>query len=357
MPPAPPSAEEEAPPSAPGAPCLAVIIPNWNGQRYLGECLDALDRQTWRDAIELWVVDNGSTDGSLEVLASRPEVRVIRNSENQGFAAACNQGIAASSASFVGLVNNDVVVAQDWAERLVSTLQAGDDIGSATSKVLSYQDHRLIDNCGHLLYADGLTRGRGRLEVDRGQYDAVEEVFCVSGCACALRRRMLEDVGGFDEDFFAYCEDADLGFRARLRGWRCVYVPAAVAYHRFSASSATPYSPIKALYVERNRIWLAVKNLPLPLLVASIGFTFARYAWQAVGALSRRGSSGSFVRDHSAFSLLRILAASYVQALGRLPRMLRRRRQIQSGRKVTTREVSAWIRRYGIGPRRIALMD
>ena len=119
-------------------------------------------------------------------------------------------------------------------------------------KILSLTDRKIIDNVGQLLYADGLSRGRGRLEADRGQYDQEEEILLPSGCAMLLRRTMLADIGGFDEDLFAYCDDTDLGLRAQLAGWRCRSVPAAVVYHAYSATTSA-YSPLKAFLVERNR--------------------------------------------------------------------------------------------------------
>lgn len=336
---------------------MAVVVPNWNGVSQLRKCLEALEGQTLRDEMEVWVVDNGSSDGSVPLVTEFSWVKLIRNDDNRGFAAACNQAIRASEPPFVALLTNDVVVAPDWLERLLEVMDQRPELGSCTSKVLDQGDHRIVDNCGHVLYADGLTRGRGRLEADDGRFDRLEEVFCPSGCACLLRREMLDDVGLFDEDFFAYCEDADLGFRARLRGWRCLYVPYAVAYHKFSGSSATAYSPMKALNVERNRLWLAVKNFPLPLLAMSVLATLTRYGWQAFGALSRRGASGAFVRDRSASELAHILGASYRQGLAGLPRVWRQRRQIQARRTASTSEVLGWLRRFGIGARRISLLD
>ena len=342
---------------AAGSPRVAVVIPNWNGEPHLRTCLEALERQTLRLEMEVWVVDNGSTDGSVALVTELAWVKLIRNHENCGFAAACNQAIIASDSPFVALLNNDVVVAADWLERLLEVIVEAPRVGSCTSKVLNQTDPRVIDNCGHVLYADGLTRGRGRLEPDDGRFDRIEEVFCPSGCACLLRWEMLDDVGLFDEAFFAYCEDADLGFRGRLRGWSCLFVPAAVAYHRFSGSSVTAYSSLKALNVERNRLWLAVKNLPLPLLVMSVGATLARYAWQAVGALTHRGASGAFVRERSAPELMRILLASYRQGLVGLPRAWRQRRRIQARRTASILEILSWLRRFGVGARRIALLD
>ena len=394
---------------APGAPpdsrttiVASVVVVNWNGAAMLDECLAALRAQTIRDRFEVIVVENGSTDASLAVLARHgargdgdrttlamagaangtalPDevgvaatagpvrddggwLRLVVNDANRGFATGCNQGIRAARGELVALLNNDAVPEPTWLSELVGALRRlPPRTGGVTPKVLAYADRGVIDNVGHVVYADGLTRGRGRLERDRGQYERIEEVFCASGCAALFRRAMLDDVtlpgedGPFDDAFFAYCDDADLGFRARLRGWRCFYVPTAVVRHRFSASSAA-FSPLKALNVERNRLWLAVRDLPLPLLALSPMFTLARYAWQAYGAFNGRGASGRFAEESSKGALAGILARAYGQALLGLPRVLRQRRAIQSRRTASTRDVLRWLRRYGIGPRAIALME
>ena len=340
------------------APKVAVVIPNWNGSKHLEECLAALRGQTLHGRMSVVVVDNGSTDDSPVVLARHADlVTVIANPENVGFAAACNQGMLHERDSeFVALLNNDAIPEPVWLESMIEAMDGDPSIGSCTPKVLSYDDRGRFDNAGHVVFADGLTRGRGRLHDDVGQYERQEEVFGPSGCAVLLRRSMLDDIGLLDEHFFAYCEDADLAFRARLRGWRCVYVPAAVVYHKFSASGE-PFSAFKALHVERNRLWLAVKNLPLPLLIVSPGFTLLRYVWQAYGALAGRGASGRFTAHHSRGALVAVLLRAYLQALAGLPRVLNQRRTIQSRRTVSTAEVWRWLRRYGVSARHMALLE
>jgi GT2 family glycosyltransferase len=339
-------------------PKVVVVIPNWNGSEHLEECLAALQGQTLRERMSVMVVDNGSTDDSLAVLERHADlVTVIGNPENLGFAAACNQGILHDRASeFLALLNNDAIPEPSWLEAMIGAMGGDRRIGSCTPKVLSYDDRRRFDNAGHVVFADGLTRGRGRLHEDVGQYERQEEVFGPSGCAVLLRRAMLDDIGLLDEHFFAYCEDADLAFRARLRGWRCIYVPAAVVYHKFSAGGE-PFSAFKALHVERNRLWLAVKNLPLPLLLVSPGFTLLRYMWQAYGALAGRGASGRFIEHHSRGALVTILLRAYLQSLRGLPRVLKQRRAIQSRRTVSTTEVWRWLRRYGVSARHVALLE
>jgi GT2 family glycosyltransferase len=346
-------------PTASALPSVVAVVVNWNGAACLGECVESLRRQTYRGELRIVVVDNGSTDGSDEVLRGlelEPRVTVVRNPRNRGFAAATNQGIAAAASDLVALLNNDAVADPRWLEELVAALQQSPDAGSCACRVLSYFDRRVVDNAGHVVYWDGLTRGRGRNQADTGQFDAREEVFCASGSACLLRRAMLDDVGLFDEDFFAYCEDADLGFRARLRGWRCLYVPGAVARHRFSASTGA-YSPLKAVWVERNRLWLALKNLPLPLLLVGPACTAWRYFWQAWGVVVGRGASGRFASERSALELPRLLLRAYAEAAAGLPRALRQRRIIQARKRASALDVWRWLRRFGIGARAMAFMD
>ena len=335
---------------------VSVVIVNWNGAAHLEECLDSLRKQTVAADMEVIVVDNGSTDGSLSVLQRYENfVQLIRNDANRGFAAATNQGILATKSAYVAILNNDTVTDPRWLERMIAVMEQAPDIGSCACKILSYYDRSVFDNAGHVVFADGLTRGRGRLQRDNGQYEQIEEVFCASGCAALMRRTMLDDAGLLDDAFFAYCEDADLGFRARLRGWRCVYVPDAIVFHKFSASTES-YSPFKAFQVERNRWWLAIKNLPLRLLITSLFATPARYFWQAYGALRGRGAAGDFAKKYSRFELVKMLIRAELAALGGLPRVLRQRRRIQSTRTLKSNDVAALLKKHGISAKKIALM-
>jgi GT2 family glycosyltransferase len=215
---------------------------------------------------------------------------------------------------------------------------------------------KIIDNVGHLMYRDGLNRGRGRLEADRGQYEKIEEVFFPSGCAALYRREMLEEVGLFDEDFFAYGDDTDLGLKGRLAGWKCLYVPRAVVHHRYSRSSGA-YSALKAFYVERNRVWIAVKFFPLSLLLVSPFFTFLRFALQGYGALAGRGAAGRFSEAYSPAKLLQILLKAYLAAFRGLPGMWKKRREIQRRTRVSEGEIRDWFRRFGMSAREISWKD
>lgn len=335
----------------------SVLVVNWNGREHLEVCLSSLLRQTLA-GVEVVLVDNASSDDSVAWVRERfgDAVRVLEQKENLGYAGGLNAGIRAARGRYLLALNSDTEVDAECLARLVAAADQRPDAGMFAPKILSFDDRRVLDNVGHLLYPDGLSRGRGRLEPDCGQYDREEEIVLPSGCAVLLRRAMLADIGLFDADLFAYCDDTDLGLRARLAGWRCRSVPSAVVYHKYSAASAA-YSPLKAFLVERNRAWVAVKCLPAPLLIASPFFTAARLAAQAWGALRRRGAAGRFASTHSPMALIAVLLRAYAAALRGLPRAWRKRRAIQQSRRVSTWDAIDWLRRYGMGVREVALKD
>jgi len=234
-----------------------VVVVNWNRKELLRACLASLARQTGV-TIETIVVDNGSTDGSADLAEREFGAHVIRNSENRGFCAANNQGIAAARGEFVALLNNDAEAEPAWLAALVKACAKSPLYGMAASKVLVWEDPQRIDKVGHLIFPDGQNRGRGAGALDRGQYDREEEVLWPDGSAALYRKTMLDQIGGFDEDFFAYGDDAELGLRARIAGWRCIYTPEAVARHH--RGSTLGRSSMRRLeLIERNRVLLALK--------------------------------------------------------------------------------------------------
>lgn len=340
----------------PAVPVSAIVV-NWNGTPHLDTCFRSLLGQTL-PGVEVIMVDNGSIDGSVDLVRARfgDAVRVVTLPDNIGYGAALNVGIRAARGRYLFALNNDTELDLGCLAALHTAAERHPEAGSFAPKILAFDDRRCIDNVGHLLYADGLSRGRGRLEADRGQYDRDEEILLFSGCAVLLRREMLADIGLFDEDLFAYCEDTDLGLRAQLGGWRCRAVPNAIVYHKYSASSAH-YSPMKAFLVERNRAWVAVKCLPAPLLLLSPLFTAARLGAQAFGALTHRGAAGRFATDHSSGALALVFLRAVAAAIRGLPRAWGKRRVVQRQRRISNRQAVDWLRRYGMGLREIALKD
>ena len=348
-------AAEFLPPDSPerSAKLVSVVVVNYGRAELLRACLQSLLEQTW-PRLEILVVDNGSQDHSADVVSSFADrgIRLLALTENRGFAAAVNLGVRECRGELVALLNNDAVASPEWIEQLVSGTGASPETGICASKILFYGTG-VIDKAGHLIFPDGQNRGRGTGERDRGQYDRTQEVLAADGCAALYRKEVLEQVGGFDESFFAYAEDADLGLRARWLGWRCLYVPGAVVHHHHS-STLGPYSPRKIYWVERNRLWLALKNFPLPLLLLNPVFTGYRLAWNLCAALLRRGPAGNFRREGSLWLLLRVQVRAYRDALAGAGPMLRERRRIRSTRRIGDLEFCRHLFRFRISACRLA---
>ncbi len=337
-------------------PLVSVIVVNFNGAAVLPACLDSLVAQSWPHR-EILVVDNGSRDASRDLIRERygRQVRLIELPENRGFAGGANAALTQAGGQFIALLNNDARAEPDWLERLVEAIQESPRIGMCASKILLEAESR-IDKAGHLIFWDGQNRGRGTGQPDQGQFDLREEVLCPDGCAALYRRRLLRETGGFDEDFFAYAEDADLGLQARWMGWRCLYEPQAVVHHRQS-STTDLYAAQKVYWVERNRLWLAVKNFPAPLLLFNPAFTLYRWSWNLLAALAGRGASGSFRRQGGWLRLWKTLARAVVDASRGVPMMLRKRRESRRRHKLSDREFLALLWRFRIRARELAFQD
>jgi len=224
------------------------------------------------------------------------------------------------------------------------------------SKIYSYFKRDQIEAVGELIYWDGLSRAKGQFEKDQGQYEKIEEIFFPPGCGAMYRRRVLDEIGLFDEDFFAYADDAEIGIRARLAGWKALFVPKAILYHKNSGTGGQ-YSPFKAFYVERNRFWITLKYFPLPLLILSPFFTSYRFLFQAYGALTHRGAAGRFTETYSPWRLIWILMMAYLEGIRFLPKMWVKRKGLKPLRKATYGEIMSWFKRFGITAKEISLRD
>jgi GT2 family glycosyltransferase len=317
---------------------VSVVVVNWNRRELLRACLKSLESQT-AAAFEVIVVDNGSTDGSAEMVErDYPRTRVIRNHVNRGFCAANNQGIRASDAEFVALLNNDAEAEPGWLDAMIKALDGRPDCGMAASKILVHEDPGRIDKAGHLIFPDGQNRGRGSGELDRGQYDNSGDTLWPDGCAALYRKEMLSAIGGFDEDLFAYADDAELGLRARIAGWSCVYTPRAVVRHH-RGSTLGLNSGRRLELIERNRVLLAAKLFPWSLLWLNPLFYMARIFSGMWGAARGRGETALYPGIAGKLTIASALVRGDIQALRLLPRMLRKRREIERIRKLSPRQV------------------
>jgi GT2 family glycosyltransferase len=283
---------------------VAVVIPNWNGRHLLPACLAALSQQSYPD-FEMVIVDNGSTDGSIDwITETHPQVRLLVNQENQGFAAAANQGIRATAGRYVALLNSDTQVDTNWLAALVEAAEANAEVGMCASKMLFSDRPEVINSTGICLDLAGIAWDcRGGSPNDDSDQEP-QEVFGPCGGAALYRREMLDEIGLLDEDFFAYLEDVDLAWRARRAGWRALYVPTARVLHHHSATGVEG-SPFKSFHLGRNKIWLLVKNYPFGQAPA-YGFLCLLYDFAAVAyALAGRRDPHALYGRIAALSGLR----------------------------------------------------
>ncbi|MEP7105634.1 MAG: glycosyltransferase family 2 protein [Chloroflexota bacterium] len=327
-------------------PRASVVVVNYNGRHYLDTCLEALLAQELEGGFEVILVDNGSGDGSADHVRQRwPEVQLVEAGANLGFAGGNNLGIGQARGRHLVLINNDTRARPGWLAALVAAAEADARVGAVTPKLVYMDRPGVIQNAGSLLLSDGSGADRGAGEEDRGQLDAREEVFGLCGCGALLRREMLDDVGAFDEDFFAYYEDTDLSWRMRLRGWRVLYEPAAVVEHVHSGTSIE-WSPFFTFHVDRNRLFMILKNAPSGFAAAAFTRFAVLAARAAARALLRRGRHTGEVGHRPPApgpSRARLHLNVVASLLRHLPSMLARRRRIRRRRTVPDADIRRWL--------------
>jgi len=240
---------------------VTVVVPTWNGERWLPGLFASLRAQTQAPA-EVIVVDNGSGDGTLAWLAREaPEARVLAQGRNTGFAVAANRGLLAARTELVALVNTDVELDPGWVEAMAARLAAEPRCASVACKMVRLADGAVLDDCGDVLRRDGVCEQRGHGRIDDGRWDAPGQVFGACGGAALYRRSAVREAGAFDERFFSYLEDVDLALRLRLGGWQCAYEPRAIARHAGGGSSEQLSKPV-TYWTARNTVLLLSKYWP-----------------------------------------------------------------------------------------------
>jgi GT2 family glycosyltransferase len=328
---------------------VTVAIPTLAADSKLAGCVRSLAAQTCRD-FEIVIIDNSGKGRARETLGACGDVRFIENESNRGFGAAINQACAGSRSTYVATLNDDASASPRWLEELLAAISSLPDAGMCASQV-RLVGAGALDSAGMLICADGSSKQRGHLE-SPARFERAEEVLLPSGSAALYRRAMLEQIGGFDEDFFLYCEDTDLGLRARWAGWKCWYAPAAVVDHHYSHSAGRA-TPLKAWYVERNRLFLLVKNFPLPNLLAAPLVSIARYWWHFAAMLKGRGAAAKFREDGaSGLELIAIVLRAHWSLLRNWRSLWRKRRSIR--RSVTVAEFQQLLRAHAITAREVA---
>jgi GT2 family glycosyltransferase len=334
---------------------VSIIIVNWNGKDHLPTCLDSLAAQCYRD-FEVVLVDNGSTDGSVELVQEQyPWVRLVNLPDNSGFATGNNRGLEQARGEYIVTLNNDTWADADWLATLVRVADEHPRAGMVGCRICSFADPDLIDSIGVAICRDGMSRGQYRNQSWSAlALEEVVEILFPSACVALYRRAMLREIGFFDDDFFAYAEDTDLGLRGRLAGWEAVAATKAIVYHKYSQSGGV-FSPFKVYLVERNHYWVALKSFPLHLLLAVPLFTAVRYAEQVLAVLGGHGTGGEFIASGSRRDIATALLKGVRDAVTGIPRVWRKRKEVNRTRKLSGKEVARLLSAYRLSFR--ALLD
>ena len=311
-------------------PVVSIVIPNFNGLGFLPCALGSLQRQSFKD-FEVILVDNGSSDGSLSYLQKEhPWVRVVALKENTGFARAVNLGVAESRGRYVVLLNNDTEAEEDFLSELVAGMERhpGAFAGGARMMAFTNREAGLLDDAGNYYCVLGWAFARGKGKPAQ-LFQTEEEIFSACAGAAIYRRDLLEGIGGFDENHFAYLEDVDLCYRARLYGYSCWYLPKAVVYHVGSGTTGSRYNPLKVRLSSRNNLFLLYKNMPLwqrvlnfPFLLAGIGVKLLFFTCKGMGKAYLEGLLEGF-RGRMRLTVTRAGVKRCLQVEGDLFRNLR----------------------------------
>ncbi len=304
-------------------PLVTVVVVTLNNMNLLRNCLRSLYAQDY-GPLEIIVVDNASDEDVQGMLAEEfPKVRMLRLNKNHGFAGGNNRGIETAQGKYIALINNDAVAAPKWISFLVATAESDPEIGAVASIVIDGNQPEVLDSCGVGISLDGMSR-----QAMRGtpvpQLTQPKEVLLFSGCACLLKMEALKDVGLFDEDFFAYCEDTDLGLRLRRAGWNIMAAPGAYVHHYYSMTGGK-FSLQKIYWVERNHLWVAIKNFPWFLLIVVPLVTAWRYLVQGYSVLRGTGELNRFAESNDLAAIVSTYLKAYINMFQKLPSMLAKR--------------------------------
>lgn len=328
---------------------MTVVIPTLAADPAWRASLGSLERQSFRD-FEVIVVDN-SGRGAVRLEAPKCAARVLAAAGNLGFGAAVNWAARESRAEFIATLNDDAEAEPDWLAELHAAMARHPEAGMAAPLVLLADSGR-TDSAGMLLCADGSSKQRGHGR-PAGEFPDEEEAFFPSGSAALYRRALFSELGGYDESFFLYCEDSDLGLRARWAGFPCLYVPAARVRHRYSHTAGRA-SALKAYLVERNRLRVAMKNFPLRMLWRLPLAAAARYWAHLAGVRTGTGAAAEFARHSSPWRLAWFVAKAHLALIPSMPSLLAARARLRRRARLSPEGFAALAERFAIAPHEVA---
>lgn len=316
-------------------PLVSINLLNKDQKTLLKSCIDSVLHQTYAH-IEILIIDNGSTDGSLEFIKKEfPQLQLLRNNSNEGYAQAHNKGISICSGEYIMLLNIDVILTETFVEEMVKAMEQEDKIGMVQARLYQpglKEGEKNFDSTGISIGRSRRNYDRGYGRIDRGQYNSVEYIFAASGAASLYKRKMLEDIKigdeYFDTDFFMFREEIDLAWRAQLRGWKCFYTPKAIGYHLrgYSPQSRKSVAVFLKQLQFRNRYLMIIKNDFVSNFLQDLPYI----AWFEIRAF------------FYALLVEPFLLKSYLDALKLLPRMLKKRRIIMQKKTVGQSYIRQW---------------
>ncbi len=312
-------------------PLISVVVLNYNGEIFLKNCIESLLMQTYK-TFEILVVDNNSTDSSIKYVnqifkkeIKNKKIRIIKLDKNYGFAGGNNLGVKKAKGEYIALLNNDTVVDKDWLRNLFSGICQDKSTGIAASKILLLNQSDLIDSAGDSIAIDGVGFKRGHFQ-KLINYNKDEYVFGGCGAGILYKRKLWEELKGFDKDFFAVHEDTDFNFRAQLSGYRCIFVNKAIVYHKVN-SSIGKYSFNYVYWTHRNNEYTYIKNMPLKLILKYFAYHIM-YNLLSFIYFSVKGKSTAFIK-------------AKIDVIKSLPCLLKKRRIIQADRKVSIKYIES----------------
>lgn len=335
-------------------PKIAVIIINWNGKHLLEECLISVKDQDYNNYKTI-LIDNGSSDGSVAYVKEKfSEVKIVSLSENTGFAKANNIGIDKAfkdkEVKYIALLNNDAIVEKEWLFKMVKVIEQDEKNGSVAPKILKYFRRDEIDSFGMKIRIIGGGINNYVNEKDDGRQNKIIEIFGPTGCSCLYKRKMLEDIAVkgeyFDNDFFAFCEDLDLNWRARLRKWKSFTAPKSIVYHRGSESFQV-YSFSKAYHSHRNRLFVILKNYPLKFFIKGMLIFIFSYVYYFSSILNNKGYSARTKEKIGYMNTAKFIVKGWMSFFIYLSKMIKKRYYIQKRKLMTNKDISIWFEAFG----------
>lgn len=312
---------------------------------HLPACLSSIENQTFKD-FECIVVDNGSSDGSIEYINNYHSwVKLVSMDTNTGFARGNNIGLKESSGELIVTLNNDTELDKDWLSRLVAEAHNHPDAGMIACRICNYYQRDLIDSLGMKMCLDGMSRGAFRNRRYSELQKVPSSILFPSACAALYRREMLEMTGFFDEDFFAYCEDSDLGLRGRLAGWKAILAKDSVVFHKYSATTGK-LSPLKLYLVERNHFWTVVKNFPPSLILLYIPITILRFIFQALALFKGQGAGSDLKPEKQTFQCIVAILHGIIDGFSGSIRMLKKRKNMMNEKFIENRRIYGLLKKH-----------